>query len=97
MCLSIRAIHIHKETAEMEILLFGVTRDIVGANRLSLAGKCNPSPGTVKELRQCLVDNYPELGKLSSLAVAVNKTYAREGDPLNETDEIALIPPVSGG
>ncbi len=32
-----------------------------------------------------------------SLAVAVNQEYARSGDLLREGDEVALLPPVSGG
>ncbi len=81
----------------MEILLFGVTRDIVGSRTLSTQDLCNPSPGTVQELKQCLKKHYPALRELTSLAVAVNKSYAKEQDPLSEGDEIALIPPVSGG
>jgi len=40
---------------------------------------------------------YPEFSKLSSLAVAVNSEYAQDDVPLNRNDEIAIIPPVSGG
>jgi len=40
---------------------------------------------------------YPELGKLSSLAIAVNNSYAQDEEEINSYDEIALIPPVSGG
>jgi molybdopterin converting factor small subunit len=32
-----------------------------------------------------------------SLAVAVNQEYARPGDVLKDGDEVALLPPVSGG
>ncbi len=32
-----------------------------------------------------------------SIAVAVNQEYARVSDVLNEGDEVALLPPVSGG
>lgn len=42
-------------------------------------------------------DSYPEFSKLSSLAVAVNGEYASNGIQLDSNDEIALIPPVSGG
>ena len=33
----------------------------------------------------------------NSVAVAVNQEYARAGDVLREGDEVALLPPVSGG
>ena len=40
---------------------------------------------------------YPVLGELTSFAVAVNNEYAGPEQQLREHDEIALIPPVSGG
>ena len=52
---------------------------------------------TVGDLKKLLMDQYPSLRELSSLAMAVNQSYARDNDPVNESDEIALIPPVSGG
>ncbi len=79
----------------MTVLLFGVTRDIVGQGSLSLSG--TEGLGTVGDLKRQLMDEFPALRELSSLAVAVNQSYAREEDPISETDEIALIPPVSGG
>lgn len=84
----------------MTILLFGVTKDIVGSSSLSIpttsiTGKSIPK--SVKELRSFLEKSYPELNKLSSLAIAVNNTYAQEEQEINSYDEIALIPPVSGG
>jgi molybdopterin converting factor subunit 1 len=34
---------------------------------------------------------------MRSIAVAVNREYARLGDVLHDGDEVALLPPVSGG
>ena len=84
----------------MTILLFGIAKDIVGSPTLSVptssvTGK--KIPKTVKELRVFLGQTYPELNKLSSLAVAVNNNYADDDEVINSYDEIALIPPVSGG
>lgn len=84
----------------MTILLFGVTKDIVGSPSLSiptsnLSGKRIPK--TVGELRDFLGNSYPKLKGLSSLAIAVNNTYAEDNEEINSYDEIALIPPVSGG
>ena len=84
----------------MTILLFGVTKDIIGSPSLSIpsasaTGKTIPK--TVKELRDFLGKAYPELAKLSSLAIAVNNSYAEDSEEINSYDEIALIPPVSGG
>ena len=50
----------------------------------------------VKSLREYLSDEYPAIA-WSSVAIAVNKQYVRDHDPIHPGDEIALIPPVSGG
>jgi len=81
----------------MTILLFGITKDIVGSSSLSMPVSETVQLHTVGELKAHLCNNYPELGKLSSLAVAVNNEYAEENAPIDKFDEIALIPPVSGG
>lgn len=84
----------------MTILLFGITRDIIGSPSLSLTNLTathKKIPKTVKELRKFLGNAYPELNKLSSLAIAVNNSYADDHVEINIYDEIALIPPVSGG
>ncbi len=84
----------------MNILLFGVTKDIIGSPSLSIptgSFSKKKSPKTVGELRSFLGDAYPELKKLSSLAIAVNNSYAEDEKEINSFDEIALIPPVSGG
>jgi molybdopterin synthase sulfur carrier subunit len=51
----------------------------------------------VKDLRDALLSLYPSLKDLNSLMIAVNNAYAEEDVTLSEADEIALIPPVSGG
>ncbi|MEM1336359.1 MAG: MoaD/ThiS family protein [Bacteroidota bacterium] len=83
----------------MTVLLFGVAKDIVGSPSLSIPTTTNGKriPRTVGELRAFLGKSYPKLDELSSLAVAVNNAYANDNDEINSYDEIALIPPVSGG
>jgi molybdopterin converting factor small subunit len=48
-------------------------------------------------LRNQLISAYPQLRDLRSLFIAVNLKYANDEALLTENDEIALIPPVSGG
>ena len=53
---------------------------------------------TVGALRRDLVERFPGLSGLSSaLSVAVNAEYADESTVLRPGDQVALIPPVSGG
>ncbi len=79
----------------MNVLLFGITRDIAGADQLTV-----PADAAVKDvasLRAWLAGQYPQLGGLRSLAIAVDKEYADEHQTLHDGSEVALIPPVSGG
>lgn len=79
----------------MEILLFGITRDIVGGTKMVLDPE--EKPETVGQLKTWLVNKFPGMGKISSLAIAVDNEYADDDLVLAEENEIALIPPVSGG
>jgi len=78
---------------ELKIKTFGVARDMMGGKEVvvKVAGR------DVASLRRALMTNYPALEKLRSLFIAVNQQYAEDNQSINETDEIALIPPVSGG
>ena len=79
----------------MEVLLFGIVREIVGSNRLSVPQ--GEGIATVKELKNWLAGQYPQIASLTSLAVAVDSEYAEDNQPLQPGSEVAFIPPVSGG
>ncbi len=81
----------------MNILLFGVTKDIVGSGTINVPLSSADKLKTVADLKHYLGKTYPGLTKLSSLAVAVNNSYALDNAKIDNFDEIALIPPVSGG
>lgn len=76
-----------------KIRAFGITRDLLGGKETFIEIRGT----TVRELRQELGERFPELLGLSSLFIAVNNDYADDDVVLKSTDEIALIPPVSGG
>ena len=75
------------------IKTFGIARDILGNKELVL----EINGETVADLRNHLSKHYPKLESLNSLFIAVNQNYADGETKLTEADEIALIPPVSGG
>jgi molybdopterin synthase sulfur carrier subunit len=75
------------------VLAFGIAKDILGGRQCEIELPGN----TVAALRTALVGRYPALAGLRSLMIAVNSEYAEDGVLLEERDEIALIPPVSGG
>ncbi|MDN3669654.1 MoaD/ThiS family protein [Echinicola jeungdonensis] len=79
----------------MKINAFGIAKDITGASQIEF-----PMEETfvkVKDLKSLLYQKYPDLINLPSLAISVNLFYASEETIVNKHDEVALIPPVSGG
>ena len=57
-----------------------------------------PDGATVGFLAEEMLRRYPNLGhEPQSLVVAVNHEYRDHLYALNDGDEVALIPPVSGG
>lgn len=78
----------------MKIKCFGIVRDIVGVELLSMEGLTSKCVG---DLRVELHEQYPELKELSQLMIAINLEYAQDDQIIQAQDEIAIIPPVSGG
>jgi molybdopterin converting factor small subunit len=78
----------------LRVLFFGVLRDRFGSEE-----QLQQFPGhSVAEILQYYRVIAPELGDLwGSVAVAVNQQYASGPTPLADGDEVALLPPVSGG
>ena len=79
----------------VEVLLFAAVADAVGASRLTLDLPAGAMAGDVL-LR--LATTYPDAaGLLDQSAIAVGKTFKPSDTPLQDGDEVAVIPPVSGG
>jgi molybdopterin converting factor small subunit len=82
------------------LLYFGMLKDLFGAERDTLD---LPAGARVEDALRILRDGMlnPRAtvhgGIWDTLAVAVNREYAGASTPLNEADELALLPPVSGG
>lgn len=82
----------------LQVLCFGVARDITGASTVTLHLRPRPDmPLTVADLRIALQRTYPAFAELVSFAIARNEAYAQDADPVLPTDTLAIIPPVSGG
>lgn len=80
---------------KIHVLFFGLTRDITGfpEERFEL-----PVGGQLGDLWRQYERRFPRLGELSgSLIAAVNQEVADRLRPLQEGDEVAFLPPVSGG
>ena len=79
----------------MDVILFGISREIVGQKKLKVGPTENIQ--TVGELKQWMKQKYPALQNLTSIAVAVDSEYADDEQSLLDENEVAIIPPVSGG
>jgi MoaE-MoaD fusion protein len=81
----------------IRVLFFGAAREVVDQNPLPLTLAENER-ATVARAFQQLVDRYPALERFGrSLLFAVNQEYATLDTDLNDKDELAIFPPVSGG
>ena len=78
----------------MNILGFGIVKDIFGSAAIHAD---LPDNETIGDLRQILENKYPRLKQLKSYLVAKDNEYADMNDILLPNNEIAIIPPVSGG
>ena len=80
---------------QVVVKLFALYRQIVGASQVCLE---LPDGATVTELCQEMRQLYPNLPpEHYPLVVAVDLVYVDDTFVLHEGQEIALIPPVSGG
>ena len=83
------------EDMRVRVLYFGVLKEIFGReNEIVEVAQGADVAGLLAMFR----DRGKAPASLwESLAVAVNQEYAQAGDALQDGDEVALLPPVSGG
>jgi molybdopterin converting factor subunit 1 len=77
------------------VLYFGVLKDMVGHGRSEMNVAEGMSVAELLEVHRSRTTGQEALW--NSIAVAVNQEYARAEDVLRDGDEVALLPPVSGG
>jgi len=75
---------------EIEVKLFGILRERAGAPTITVD---LPDASTTEHLRELLAGLIGDI----PCVVALNREYARSSALIRLTDEVALIPPVSGG
>src|SRR5260370_409035 len=79
----------------VRVLFFVMLKDLSGKSSdvLDL-----PDGGMVRDVLSHYLSDVPQMRKsMASLAVAVNQEYAGPETVLKSDDEVALLPPVSGG
>ena len=80
------------------VFLFGRLKDAFGASSIELPG----GAGTAAELRALLIHANPDLAETlrsKAVRIAVNQELVADevGTRITSADEIALLPPLSGG
>jgi molybdopterin synthase catalytic subunit len=80
----------------LTVQLFANLAETCGARQVELDGL--PQPLTASLVMDAFVDRFPQLdGMRDSIMFAVNAEYVPADHPVMPCDEVALIPPVSGG
>ena len=80
---------------QVRVLFFGILKDLAGRNSEVVTLPDHATAGDVLEYYER--QNPAMRGRLSSIAVSINQEYAGPAAKLNPNDEVALLPPVSGG
>ncbi len=80
---------------KIRIKLFAQARQLAGGPELTVEV---PSPATAADVRAALAAQHEALAPLAERSMlAIGTEYARADRPVREDDDVALIPPVSGG
>jgi MoaE-MoaD fusion protein len=81
------------DSVRVTVRCFAAVREAVGSDQVEVE---LPAGSSVAALRERLAEAAPALLRLP-LAVAVNRAYATMATVLQNGDEVAFLPPISGG
>lgn len=81
---------------QVKVLFFATLRDLVGARQLTV--EMTEASSSVAQLRQKLIATFPAIEDNLGIALAaINEEFAFDTDTVQDGDEVAFFPPVSGG
>lgn len=80
---------------KVQVLFFGIIKDFIGREREILD---LPDGAELREVLEHYATEIPKVREIApSLAISLNREYASGAVALKDGDEVALLPPVSGG
>lgn len=85
------------DMVNIKVLFFARSREVTGVSEESFGLS---EPADSRALLAALLAKYPQLESVMKTCVlALNQEYVGAGEvvPLSESDEVAVIPPLSGG
>lgn len=80
---------------EVKVLFFASIRELAGVKEVSVRIE---EGSTTAQLKEAVAEQFPQLQTaLENITMAVNQAYVLEAVALNSGDEVAFLPPISGG
>ncbi len=80
----------------INVIMFGIVKEIFGESPVEIEFS-DPGASTIYNLKSLMEVKKPALKELGSYMIAVNNEYTEDDYTIKEKDEVAVIPPVSGG
>lgn len=88
----------HPQFITLKVKSFAILREIIGMQQMTLQMPRKEDGTTVADLRTRILELYPEISaQRIPIGIAVNAKMEDDKSILNDFDEIALLPPISGG
>jgi len=88
----------HLQSITLNVRTFAILREIVGKGQMTLELPRQNEGTTVADLRRRILELYPEIpARKIPFGIAVNAKIVDDKSIINDFDEIALLPPISGG
>ncbi len=88
----------HPQFITLKVKSFAILKDIIGTQQITLRLPRKQEGTTVADLRIRILELYPEIStQRIAMGIAVNAKMANDKSVINDFDEIALLPPISGG
>ena len=76
------------------VKLFASFREIIGKDKITL--KLSEKM-TALDLRRMILEQYPQVVSKIQFVIAINRKIADDAATVDQMDEVAILPPVSGG
>lgn len=79
---------------KIKLLAFGIAKEIIGCSAMEMTLGEKES---ITLLKTKIASQFPDFQKIANYRLAVNMEYQNDDFEISDGDEVAIIPPVSGG